>query len=75
MANNPDGLHLTLAECRALWTAVVTRIDRLSGASAVEEDEDRQVLLDEEQQDLDGVRKSLMLYARATYGLEIDAET
>lgn len=75
MANNPDGLHLTLAECRALWTAVVTRINLLSRASTVEEDEDRQMLLDEEQQDLDGVRKSLLLYARSIYGLEIDAET
>lgn len=75
MANNPDGLHFTLAECRALWSAVVTRIDLLSRTSAVEEDEDKQVLLDEEQQDLDGIRKSLLLYARSIYGLEIDAET
>ena len=73
MANNPDGLHLTLAECRALWTAVITQIDLLSRTSAVEDEEDKQVLLDKEQQDLDGVRKSLLLYARSIYGLEIDA--
>jgi len=67
-------MHLTLAECRALWSAISWRLDHLTRAEVVEEDDDRRLALDEETQDLDGVKRGLMAYARATYGWEIEAE-
>ncbi len=65
------GMHLTLAECRALWSAMAWREVHLSQAMRVERDEDRGLELAEESADLDGARRSLMAYARSAYGWDI----
>lgn len=71
---NDGGMHFTLAECRALWAAISVRLDHLSRSAVAEEDEDKQLALDEEVQDLDGIKKGLMTYARSAYGWEIEGE-
>jgi hypothetical protein len=65
------GVQFIVSEYHILWEAVSNYETRLEKLSAMCTDDDQQLQYDEKLQDIEGVKKSLQIAAKADYALEL----
>jgi len=70
MSNTNNGY--LIKEYRAIYAALILYKHDLEVKSELEQDEDKQLVIDEEIECVDGILRSMMLGARRQYGIELE---